>query len=159
MAIRIQRASDPLPALPPRLGEDLGAKAPPNMGTLDQIKEMVPGISTGVYLAGIGVIPSEQVAALVGWVLFGLLVTIVVEAQQKHPQTLEPVKTSWNQVIVAAGAFIIWVYALGGGPFAAFKLYVPWLATLLILAYTTSSPWILVGLDKLFKLVKKPTEG
>ena len=159
MAIRIQRASDPLPALPPRLEEDLGAQAPPNMGTLDQIKEMVPGISTGIYLAGIGVIPGEQTAALVGWALFGLLVTVVVEAQQKHPQTLEPVKTSWNQVIVAAGAFIIWVYALGGGPFEAIKLYVPWLATLMILAYTTTSPWILSGLDRLFRVLRKPTDG
>ncbi len=120
------------------------------MGTLDQIRELIPAEAAALYIAGLGVIPLDQLAVIVIWALLGLVVTILVKTQQKDPTDLsKSVKTEWNQVIVAAGAFVIWVYALGGGPFEAFGWYLPWLATLLILAYTALSPWILSGLDRI----------
>jgi hypothetical protein len=117
------------------------------MGTLDQIKELIPGEAAALYIAGLGVIPGKQLIVIIIWALLGLVVTVLVKAQQKDAQQ-QPVPTEWNQVVIAAGAFVIWVYALGGGPFEALGWYLPWLATLLILAYTALSPWILTGLDK-----------
>ena len=150
MAIRIQRSSKPLPAPPTTKAAARAAGAPPNMGTLEQIRELIPAEAAALYIAGLGVIPVEQLVVIVLWALLGLVFTILVKARQKDPQQLDqPMKTEWNQVIVAAGAFIIWIYALGGGPFGAFGWYLPWLATLLILAYTALSPWILAGFDKI----------
>lgn len=146
MATRIQRASKPLPA-PSRAATARAAGPPPAMGTLDQIKELIPGEAAALYIAGLGVIPSKQLIVVVIWALLGLVVTVLVKAQQKDDHQ-QPVPTEWNQVIIAAGAFVIWVYALGGGPFDALGWYLPWVATLLILAYTALSPWILAGLDK-----------
>lgn len=147
MATRIQRASKPLPAPSKAATARAAAGPPPTMGTLDQIKELIPGEAAALYIAGLGVIPSKQLIVVVIWALLGLVVTVLVKAQQKDDQQ-QPVPTEWNQVIIAAGAFVIWVYALGGGPFEALGWYLPWVATLLILAYTALSPWILAGLDK-----------
>ena len=149
MAIRIQRSSKPLPA-PTREAAVRAAGATPNMGTLEQIRERIPAEAAALYIAGLGVIPREQLVVIVLWALLGLVFTILVKTNQKDPQQLDQkVKTEWNQVIVAVGAFVIWVYALGGGPFEALGWYLPWLATLLILAYTALSPWILAGFDKI----------
>lgn len=146
MATRIQRSSKPLPA-PTKAAAARAAGASPSMGTLDQIKELIPGEAAALYIAGLGVIPGKQLIVIIIWALLGLVVTVLVKAQQKDAQQ-QPVPTEWNQVVIAAGAFVIWVYALGGGPFEALGWYLPWLATLLILAYTALSPWILTGLDK-----------
>jgi hypothetical protein len=47
---------------------------------------------------------------------------------------------------VAAVAFVIWVYTLGG-PFADFGVHVPWIGSLLVLAWTSFIPLLYKGKD------------
>ena len=154
MATRIQRASKPLPALPPQVAFDAASAGAPEPGQLDKIKEMIPGESTAIYLGGLGVIPTDQTLAAIVWALVGLVITVIVKAQQTDPRTGAQVSVKnleWNQILVSIVAFVVWVYALGGGPFAALGLYVPWVATLLVLGYTYAMPQILGFLDRILK--------
>lgn len=154
MATRIQRASKPLPALGPQVAFDAARAGAQEPGQLDKIKEMIPGESAAIYLGGLGVIPEGQTVAAIVWALVGLVITLVVKAQQTDPRTGDQVSIKnleWNQIIVSIVAFVVWVYALGGGPFAALELYVPWVATLLVLGYTYAMPQILGFLDRILK--------
>jgi hypothetical protein len=155
MATRIQRKSKPLPDLAPRAvafdAVSVGVQEP---GQLDKIKEMIPGESTAVYLGGLAVIPAGQTAAAVVWALIGLVITLVIKAQQTDPRTGEKISVKqleWNQIVVSAIAFVVWVYALPGGPFVALDWYLPWLATLLVLGYTYAMPQILGFVDDILK--------
>jgi hypothetical protein len=155
MATRISRKSKPLPDLAPRAvafdAASVGAQEP---GQLDKIKEMIPGESTAVYLGGLAVIPTDQAGAAIVWALIGLVITLIVKTQQVDPRTgdkLSIKQVEWNQVVVSAIAFVVWVYAIGGGPFEATGLHVPWVSTLLVLGYTYAMPQILGFLDTIFK--------
>lgn len=155
MATRIQRASKPLPNLSPSsVSFDAGSVGAQQPGQLDQIKEMIPGESTAIYLGGLGVIPQGQVLGMVIWALVGLIITLAVKAQQTDPRTGAKIaikELEWNQIIVSAVAFIVWVYAIGGGPFGALGLHQPWVSTLLVLGYTYAMPQILSFLDGILK--------
>ena len=155
MATRIQRKSKPLPNLPPSgVSFDTTSTGIQHPGQLDQIKEMIPGESTAIYLGGLGVIPGTQVAGLIAWAVVGLIITIAIKAQQVDPRTGAKIaikKIEWNQIIVSAVAFIVWVYAIGGGPFGALGLHQPWVSTLLVLGYTYAMPQILGFLDGILK--------
>lgn len=155
MATVIQRKSKPLPELSMRDvsfdAASIGAQEP---GQLDKIKELIPGESTAIYVGGLGVIPQGQAAAAIVWALIGLVITLIIKAQQVDPRTGDQVSVQnieWNQIIISAIAFVVWVYALGGGPFAALGLYQRWVATLLVLGYTYAMPQILTFLDRILK--------
>ena len=47
-------------------------------------------------------------------------------------------------VAISSVAFVIWVYSLGG-PFAVFNLYVPYIGSLLVLAWTFFVPTFYKG--------------
>jgi hypothetical protein len=155
MATRIQRKSKPLPDLAPRaVAFDAASAGVQEPGQLDKIKEMIPGESTAVYLGGLAVIPAGQATAAIIWALIGLVITLVVKAQQVDPRTGEKLSVKqleWNQIIVSAVAFVVWVYALPSGPFVALDWYVPYVATLLVLGYTYAMPQILGFLDSILK--------
>jgi hypothetical protein len=154
MATRIQRASKPLPALSQPVSFGPTSAAAPEPGQLDKIKEMIPGESTAVYLAGLGVIPTGRTVAVIVWALVGLVLTFIIKTQQSDPRTgdqLSVQSLDWNQVIVSLVAFIVWVYAIGKGPFAALGWHNDWIATLLVLVYTYAMPQILGFLDRILK--------
>ena len=155
MTTVIQRKSKPLPELSMRdVAFDAASMGTQELGQLDKIKEMIPGESTAIYLGGLGVIPQDQAVAAVVWALIGLVITLIIKAQQIDPRTGDQMsvqKLEWNQIIVSIIAFVVWVYALGGGPFAALGLYVPWVATLLVLGYTYAMPQMLGFLDRILR--------
>ena len=155
MTTVIQRKSKPLPELSVRdVAFDAASMGTQELGQLDKIKEMIPGESTAIYLGGLGVIPQDQAVAAVVWALIGLVITLIIKAQQIDPRTGDQMsvqKLEWNQIIVSIIAFVVWVYALGGGPFAALGLYVPWVATLLVLGYTYAMPQMLGFLDRILR--------
>ena len=155
MTTVIQRKSKPLPELSVRdVAFDAASVGTQELGQLDKIKEMIPGESAAIYLGGLGVIPQDQAVAAVVWALIGLVITLIIKAQQIDPRTGDQMSVQnleWNQIIVSIIAFVIWVYALGGGPFAALGLYVPWVATLLVLGYTYAMPQFLGILDRILK--------
>ena len=155
MTTVIQRKSKPLPELSMRdVAFDAASMGTQELGQLDKIKEMIPGESTAIYLGGLGVIPQDQAVAAVVWALIGLVITLIIKAQQIDPRTGDQMSVQnleWNQIIVSIIAFVVWVYALGGGPFAALGLYVPWVATLLVLGYTYAMPQMLGFLDRILR--------
>ena len=155
MATIIQRNSKPLPELSTRdTAFDAASMGSQQLNQLDQIKEMIPGESTAIYIGGLGVIPSDQAVAAIVWALIGLIITLIVKAQQVDPRTGDQVSVQnleWNQIIVSVIAFVVWVYALGGGPFEALGIYVPWVATLLVLGYTYAMPQVLGVVDRILK--------
>ena len=62
------------------------------MGTLDQIRELIPAEAAALYIAGLGVIPLDQLAVIVIWALLGLVVTILVKTQNKHRRISQQVR-------------------------------------------------------------------
>ena len=155
MATVIPRKSKPLPELGQRdVAFDAANIGVPEPGQLDKIKELIPGESTAIYLGGLGVIPQDQAVAAVVWALIGLVITLIIKSQQTDPRTGTQVSVQnleWNQIIVSIIAFVVWIYALGGGPFAALGLYVPWVAPLLVLGYTYAMPQVLGFLDRILQ--------
>jgi hypothetical protein len=155
MATVIQRKTKSLPELSARdVAFDAASVGLQEPGQLDKIKEMIPGESAAIYIGGLGVIPQDQPVAAIVWALIGLIITLIVKSQQTDPRTGAQVSMQnleWNQIIVSAIAFVVWVYALGGGPFQALGLYVPWIATLLVLGYTYAMPQILGLVDRILK--------
>ena len=105
---------------------------------LDRLMKMIPGEAVSLYLVGSGIIPERQPLLLVGWALLCLLgvFAIRVYGTADAPNNRPP---DWIHVGISSVAFVIWVYTLGG-PFTAFGLHVPYLGSLLVLAWTFFIP-------------------
>jgi small-conductance mechanosensitive channel len=105
---------------------------------LDRLTKMIPTPVIALYLVGISQIPADQRIALVVWAVICLIGVIVLMVYG----TADPKKNKspdWIHIAISAGAFLIWVYAMGG-PFAAYNLQVPFIGSLAVLAYTFFVP-------------------
>src|SRR5260370_42368163 len=105
---------------------------------LDRLMKMIPGEVVGLYLVGSGLIPKEGAVVLVIWSIVCLIAVVSIKAygtidveSNKGPD--------WAHVAISSVAFVIWVYTLGG-PFALFNIAVPYIASLLLLAWTFFVP-------------------
>ncbi len=120
------------------------AGAPPRepgadfQGYLDRLMKMIPGEVIGLYLVGSGFIPANQPLVLTIWSIVCLGGVIAVKAygtadraNQKPPD--------WVHVAISSVAFVIWVYSIGG-PFATYGVNVPYIGSLLVLAWTFFVP-------------------
>jgi hypothetical protein len=110
---------------------------------LDRLLRMIPTEVVALYLVGIGIIPPGQRAALLVWSLVCLAAVVALrtygsrdEAAGRGPQ--------WQTVMISAIAFVVWLYSLGG-PFAAYNLHVPYVGSLLVLAWTFFVPLFYKG--------------
>ena len=113
---------------------------------LDRLLKMVPAEVIGLYLIGSGLIPKDQTAGLVVWSIVCVAGVVVVRAfgTADPKQNQNPV---WVQVGISTVAFVIWLYSIGG-PFAAFGLYVPFIGSLLVLAWSFFVPYFYKGVDE-----------
>jgi hypothetical protein len=110
---------------------------------LERLTKMIPGEVIGLYLVGSGLIPKDQNIGLLVWSLVCLAAVVVVRAFG----TADPAAKkgpSWIQVGIAAVAFVVWLYSMGG-PFVAFGLYVPYVGSLLVLAWSFFVPYLYQG--------------
>ncbi len=121
------------------------AGAPPSepgaqsfQGYLDRLMKMIPGEAIGLYLVGSGFIPQNQAPVLAAWTIVCLIGVIALKAYGTA-DTANHLPPDWIHVAISAIAFIIWVYSIGG-PFAAFGLAVPYIGSLLVLAWTFFIP-------------------
>ena len=105
---------------------------------LDRLLKMIPAEVIGLYLVGSGVIPHDQTAGLAIWAVVCLigLFAVRIYGTSDPAASLPP---DWTHIIISAVAFVIWVYSLGG-PFQDAGLYVPWIGSLAILAWTFFVP-------------------
>ncbi|HTO53196.1 MAG TPA: hypothetical protein VMR50_07400 [Myxococcota bacterium] len=121
-----------------------GAGAPPADGLADyaeRLSKLVPAEVISLYLAGVGVIGAPQSSpqlsvAWVGVCLVGVVAVRVWGTRESGPGS----RPQWPAVAIAAVSFLIWVYQLGGGPFALASLYDPKAAALLLLVWTFFVP-------------------
>lgn len=105
---------------------------------LDRLMKMIPAEVISLYLIGRGFIPLEQPVVLVVWAVVCLAGVLLVRAYgTADPEANK--SPDWVHVAISAVAFVIWIYTLGG-PFAAANLYVPYVGSLLVLAWTFFVP-------------------
>jgi hypothetical protein len=105
---------------------------------LERLLLMIPGEVISLYMVGSGLIPEDQPIALVVWAVVCLVGVIVVRVYgTADPPNNKP--TDWVHVAISTIAYVIWVYSMGG-PFAEYGLYVPYIGSLLVLAWTFFVP-------------------
>ena len=110
---------------------------------LDRLLKMIPAEIVSLFVVGSGVIPEDQALALVAWTIICLAGVVFLRAYgTADPE--ERLPTDWTHVAISCGAYIIWVYSLGG-PFKAYDLYVPYLGSLLVLGWTFVIPMVYQG--------------
>lgn len=110
---------------------------------LDRLTTMIPGEVIGLYLVGNGFIPLEQGYVQLFWSIFCLVAVVMIRCYGSS-DIKRGIKPQWETVIISAIAFVIWVYSLGG-PFATFKVYIPYIGSLLVLAWTFLVPYFYKG--------------
>jgi hypothetical protein len=105
---------------------------------LDRLMKMIPAEVISLYLIGRGFIPFEQPIVLAAWAVVCLAGVLLVRSYgTADPEANK--SPDWVHVAISAAAFVIWIYTLGG-PFAAANLYVPYVGSLLVLAWTFFVP-------------------
>ena len=105
---------------------------------LDRLMKMIPGEVIGLYLIGSGFIPEDQHVGLLIWSIICLIGVVAVRAYgtTDSEKNLPP---QWSVVIISSVAFVIWIYLLGGA-FKLYGLHVPFIGSLLVLAWTFFVP-------------------
>jgi len=107
-------------------------------GYLERLMKMIPAEVIGLYLVGSGIIPTGQSLALTIWTAVCLAGVIFLRAYG----TADPAANKapdWAHVIISSISFLIWVYSIGGF-FAAYGVAVPYIGSLLVLAWTFFVP-------------------
>lgn len=105
---------------------------------LERLFKMIPAEVISLYLVGSGLIPKDQTIALTVWAVICLAGVVVVRVYG----TADPARSlppDWTHIAISVAAFVIWVYSLGG-PFEAWGLSIPWVGSLLVLAWTFFVP-------------------
>lgn len=104
----------------------------------ERLIKMIPGEVVGLYIVGSGLIPTGKTIGLAIWTGVCLIAVIAVRAwgTADVPNQLGP---QWSAVLISSISFLIWVYSIGG-PFAAYGVAVPYVASLLVLAWTFFVP-------------------
>ena len=110
---------------------------------LDRLLKMIPAEVVSLYLVGSGLIPQAQAVGLTAWAVVCLVGVVIVRAYGTADRAQNK-PTDWVHVAISCVAFVIWVYSVGG-PFTAFDLHVPYLGSLLVLAWTFFMPMFYKG--------------
>jgi hypothetical protein len=102
---------------------------------------MIPSEVISLYLVGSGLIPRSRPTLLTTWSVVCLVGVVVARAfGTRDPRRGLP--PQWPVVALSSGAFIVWLYAIGG-PFVHFpSIYDPIVGSLLVLAWTFFIPYI-----------------
>jgi hypothetical protein len=106
---------------------------------LDRLLKMIPAEVISLYLIGQGVVPTENMIAGFVWAAVCLIGVVALRAWGTADQRANK-PTDWVHVIISSVAFVIWVYTLGG-PFAQAGIQLPWLGSLVVLAWTFFVPF------------------
>lgn len=104
----------------------------------ERLIKMIPAEVIGLYMAGSGIIPAEPSWMLIAFSAFCLICVFVVRIWG----TADPEKNLPPQgvpVLIAAGAFVIWLYHIGG-PFVSLGIHVPWIGSILIVCWSFIIP-------------------
>ena len=124
--------------------KSIGAKPDPEFKLyLDRLLKMIPAEVVGLYLVGSGFIPTTASGVIMLWAVICLAAVVAIRVYgTADPENSLPPQVA--PVIISSVAFVIWVYTLGG-PFAAFKVHVPYIGSLLVLTWTFFVPLFYKG--------------
>lgn len=105
---------------------------------LERLMKMIPGEVVGLYLIGSGFIPEDQHVTLLIWTIICLIGVVAVRAYgtTDSEKNLAP---QWSVVFISSVAFVIWIYSFGGA-FKLYDLHIPYIGSLLVLAWTFFVP-------------------
>lgn len=105
---------------------------------LDRLLKLIPAEVVTLYMVGSGFIPKNEGVVLIIWTIICLFGVVLLRAYgTADRRNNEP--PDWIHVFLSSVAFVIWVYTLGG-PFTVFNLAIPWVGSLLVLAWTFFVP-------------------
>lgn len=110
-------------------------------GYLDRLMKLIPGEAVGLYLLGSGIIQSMTHTAI--WLTVWSIVGVVAAVFFRWLTTRDPtahLPAQWGAIATSSIAYVIWVYCIGGGPFAAVHWYIPQLGSLLVIVFMTFAP-------------------
>jgi len=105
---------------------------------LERLLKLIPAEVIGLYLVGSGIVPQGQTVGLTVWAVVCLIGVFVVRVYGTADAAANQ-PPDWTHVLISAVSFVIWIYTLGG-PFAAWGVSVPWIGSLLVLAWTFFVP-------------------
>ncbi len=107
-----------------------------------RLLKYIPAEIVAAFLAISAIFNEADVAEVVPWVVFGVL--LVMTPFYLWRVTRDPEKPlAMSQLVVGTIAFAIWVFALGG-PFAELGWYEPIYGPILLIVYTLAIP-IFIG--------------
>ena len=109
----------------------------------DKVVKYIPADVVAAWVTATGLIAGADASfpkptALWGCFAFGVIVTPLWTLRQTRAPGLPP---AYKQTIIATLAFIVWVFALVGGPFALLGFYHPIFGSLVLIGFT-----LIVGL-------------
>jgi hypothetical protein len=102
---------------------------------------MVPAEVVAVFLCGRGFLEPGDFGYGLGWSIFCLMLVVLSRASATSDKR-NGVPPEWPAVAIASGAYLIWIYSLGGEPFVTWKAYSQKLGALLVLGYTAVAPLV-----------------
>ena len=100
---------------------------------LGRLLKLIPSEIIAAYMVVQGFIPVES--AKWGLSIVSLVLLIITPFYLKYTQKVE----KNTQIFVSTASFVIWVYAIGG-PFVLWNIHRTWIASVLLLLWTTFIP-------------------
>jgi hypothetical protein len=116
----------------------------PADGYVDRLKKYIPSEAVTFWLTVSGMIQSSgEAVPKVELLWFFFLIGLMFAFGWTYRYTTEPGKTTaWTQIVVSSGAFIVWVFSIGGALTASVPFYQPLYGSLLLITYTTAVAFI-----------------
>jgi len=119
---------------------------------LDRLLKLIPGEIVAFHTTFVPLVDKEMAGdpkdhCIGHSLLFVLAIGLLVGLRSQLTRGSNPsTGPQWPAVLVAAGAYILWVWHTATGPFACFDSRVYPVITLMIIAtYVTVVPWIYKG--------------
>ena len=107
---------------------------------MGRLVKLIPSEVLSIYLIGQGVIPQGINIALAAWAVVCLLLVFLARAYATSDPSQHQ-KPQVGAILISVVSFVIWIYTMGG-PFAAYNIWIPWLATLVVLVWTFLVPFL-----------------
>jgi hypothetical protein len=106
---------------------------------LNRLVKMIPSEIIGLYMIGSGYIDIKDKGLIVGWSIACFILVFVVRIFGTSDKRRN-VPPEWPAIFISAAAFIIWLYWLGG-PFQAYGIQKPSIASLAVLIFSFIAPY------------------
>jgi hypothetical protein len=131
----MSRLVEPVPS-----GQRLANMQPSPVSYAERITKYIPGEILAGYIAINGVLASvtDDQSGLRNWVYLGTFLLCLVLTPIYFSMMARSGGPKRLQMILSTVAFVVWAYNLGG-VFEVFRVYVPWLGSILLVVFSLVS--------------------